>query len=244
MQPEFTERDESAIDHLSTREGYDRWSSIYDSDGNPLMALEEPLVNRLLGKVEGLTVIDLGCGTGRHALRIARAGAKVQAVDFSEQMLARAREKAEGSTVVFHYHDLTECLPFSDSSFDRVVCGLVLDHIADLDSFFRTMQRLCKPNGFAVISVMHPAMMLRGVQARFWDPHSGRQVRPASQRHQISDYVMAAARAGFRFEHLSEHAVDQSLADQLPRGQRYVGWPILFLMKLFPTPASGSSCGA
>ena len=234
MPPEFTLRDESAIDHLSTREGYDRWSSIYDSDGNPLVALEEPLVDQLLGNVAGLSVIDLGCGTGRHALRVANAGARVHGVDFSEQMLARARQKAEISNVVLHSHDLAEPLPFPDHSFDRVVCGLVLDHIAELDQLFCSMKRLCKPNGYAVISVMHPAMMLRGVQARFWDPHSGRQVRPASQCHQISDYVLAAAGAGFRFDHLSEHAVDQSLADKLPRGQRYVGWPILFLMRLSP----------
>jgi ubiquinone/menaquinone biosynthesis C-methylase UbiE len=234
MQSEFNVRDESAIHHLSTREGYDRWSSIYDSDGNPLIALEEPLVDRLLGNVMGLNIIDLGCGTGRHALRVAKAGAHVQAVDFSEQMLARARQKAQGTNVLFHSHDLSERLPFPESSFDRVVCGLVLDHIVELDSFFRNMQHVCKPNGFAVVSVMHPAMMLRGVQARFWDPQTGRQVRPASERHQISDYVMAAVRAGFHIDHLSEHAVDQTLADQLPRGQRYVGWPILFLMRLSP----------
>ena len=49
---------------LSTREGYDRWAAIYDSDGNPLVALEEPWMDRLLGDVRGLAVLDVGCGTG------------------------------------------------------------------------------------------------------------------------------------------------------------------------------------
>jgi malonyl-CoA O-methyltransferase len=232
--PEPTVHKDSSIDHVSTREGYDRWASIYDTDGNPLVALEEPLVERLLGDVKGLAVIDLGCGTGRHSVRLAKAGAAVQAVDFSEQMLAKARAKAHGSNVTFHAHDLTQPFPFADNTFDRVVCGLVLDHIAELNAFFGEMRRLCKPGGCAVVSVMHPAMMLRGVQARFWDPHNGREVRPASQPNQICDYVMAATQAGFRFDHLSEHAIDQPLADRYPRGQRYVGWPILFLMRLRP----------
>lgn len=229
---------DSAILHLSTREGYDRWSTIYDSDGNPLIALEEPLVEQLLGEMQGLAAIDLGCGTGRHALRLAKAGARVEAVDFSEHMLARAREKASGLDITFHQFDLTQRLPFAERSFDRVVCGLVLDHVKELRALFDELCRLCKPDGRVVVSVMHPALMLRGVQARFWDPQSGREVRPESHPNQISDYIMAAAGAGFHFDHVSEHAIDQALADRFPRGQRYVGWPILFLMGLSHKNAS------
>jgi hypothetical protein len=76
--------------------------------------------------------------------------------------------------------------------------------------------------------------MLRGVQARFWDPQTGREVRPASQAHQLCDYVMAAVRTGHGIHHLSEHAISQEFADSFPRGQRYVGWPILLLMALAP----------
>src|SRR5262245_49167536 len=78
---------------LGTREGYDRWSAIYDSDGNPLVALEEPEVSRWIGEPRGLKIADIGCGTGRHTLRLAAAGADLTAVDFSEGMLARARAK-------------------------------------------------------------------------------------------------------------------------------------------------------
>ena len=156
-----------AIDLLPTREGYDRWAEIYDVDDNPLVALEEPWMDRLVGDVRGLTVADIGCGTGRHALRLAAAGANVQALDFSEAMLQRSKEKTGASQIVFHVHDLAKPLPFPDATFDRVVCGLVIDHISDLDGLFREMHRVCRSAGFVVISVMHPAMMLRGVQARF-----------------------------------------------------------------------------
>src|SRR3954469_9134228 len=83
----------AAAEVLPTRDGYDRWAATYDTDGNPLIALEEPHVDALLGDVRGLCVLDVGCGTGRHALRLARAGAAVTAIDFSEAMLAQARAK-------------------------------------------------------------------------------------------------------------------------------------------------------
>src|ERR1051326_7190087 len=180
------------VDLLSTKDGYDRWAAIYDDEGNPLTALEEPWMDTLLGDVRGLAVVDIGCGTGRHAIRLAAAGALVQAVDFSEAMLERARTKAGPSNITFRVHDLAKPLPFADKIFDRVVCGLVIDHIVDLGGLFREMHRVCRPSGLVVVSVMHPAMMLRGVQARFKDPATGRETRPASCPHQLSDYIMAA----------------------------------------------------
>jgi ubiquinone/menaquinone biosynthesis C-methylase UbiE len=232
MAQEFIDPTAAPIDLLSTKDGYDLWATIYDEDGNPLIAIEEPLVDRLLGDVRGLAVADIGCGTGRHAVRLASAGASVHALDFSAAMLERARTKAQGLSITFRSHDMAEPLPFANESFDRVVCGLVIDHISDLVGLFREMRRICRPSGFVVISVMHPAMMLRGVQARFHDPVSGREIRPASCPHQLSDYVMAAVRAGFILDHLSEHAVDEALANRLERARRYLGWPLLFLMRL------------
>lgn len=222
------------VDHLPTRDGYDRWAAIYDVEGNPLVAIEQPHVDALLGDIRGLTVLDLGCGTGRHTLRLAQRGAIVTAIDFSEGMLDRAREKSRGFEVQFIQHDLATALPLPDRSFDRVLCGLVLDHIADLGLLFREMRRVCRPApaGWIVVSVMHPAMMLRGVQARFTDPATGRETRPASVANQISDYVMAATHAGLHIEHMSEHAVDEALARNFTRAEKYLGWLLLLMMRL------------
>jgi malonyl-CoA O-methyltransferase len=69
--------------------GYNRWAEVYDAEDNPLVVLEETKIAPLIGNVIGLAVADIGCGTGRHAIRLAAAGAKVTALDFSEGMLAR-----------------------------------------------------------------------------------------------------------------------------------------------------------
>jgi ubiquinone/menaquinone biosynthesis C-methylase UbiE len=229
------ERDDPAVSEIvPTCVGYDQWASSYDRDGNPLPALEEPLVTELLGDVHGLEILDLGCGTGRHSIRMAHAGARVTAVDFSSEMLVQARKKTGESNPRFQLHDLSQPLPFSAENFDRVLCALVVDHIEHLDKLFSEMHRVCRPNGNVVVSGMHPAMMLRGVQARFRLPGTDRKIWPASYPHQMSDYAMAATRAGFVFDHFSEHVVEETLADRLERARKYLGWPMLFLMRLRP----------
>jgi malonyl-CoA O-methyltransferase len=224
-----------ALDLLPTRDGYDRWAEIYDAEDNPLIVLEERHVTGLVGDVRGLEVVDLGCGTGRHAITLAAAGARVTAVDFSESMLASARAKPGAADVRFVVHDLRRPLPFPEAAFDLVLCCLVLEHIGDLDGFFREVARVCRLDGRAVLTAMHPAMMLRGITARFTDPTTGRETRPQSYANQIADYVMAAARAGLRLDHLSEHPVDEELAARSPRSRRYLGWPLLLAMRLRPT---------
>jgi len=219
-------------DPASVRSGYDRWSEVYDHDMNPLVALEEPVVREALGEVRGVSVLDLGCGTGRHALSLAAAGASVTAVDFSEGMLAEARRKPGASAVRFVVHDLHRPLPFDAAAFDRVVSGLVLEHLHDLGFVFGEARRVLKPDGRAVVSAMHPAMCLKGAFARFTDPATGEKVRPGSVAHPIGDFVMASVRAGFALESIVERAPDQSFAARFPRAEKYVGWPMLVVLQL------------
>jgi malonyl-CoA O-methyltransferase len=230
----MTESHATPVEHdvVPTQAGYDRWAEVYDTEDNPLVLLEERHIGPLVGDVAGLDVADIGCGTGRHALRLAAAGARVTAVDFSEAMLDRARAKPGAEAVRFVRHDLAKPLPLESAAFDCVLCCLVGEHIADLPGCFRELRRLCRPGGRVVFSAMHPAMMLRGVQARFIDPDTGRRVGPRSYPNQIADYVMAGLGTGLRLDHLSEYAVDAELAARSPRGRKYLGWPMLLLMRL------------
>jgi malonyl-CoA O-methyltransferase len=219
-------------DLSGVRDGYDRWSEIYDHEQNPVVALEEPVVREMLGDVSGLSVLDLGCGTGRHSLWLAARGAKVTAVDFSEGMLAEARRKPGADSVRFLVHDLHQPLPFEPASFDLLVSGLVLEHLRDLRLAFGEARRVLKPGARAVVSAMHPAMFLKGAYARFTDPASGEKVVPGSVPYPIGDFVMAAVRAGFALEDVVERAPDAAFAARLPRAEKYVGWPMLLALEL------------
>lgn len=222
----------SPLEIVPTRAGYDLWAQVYDDEENPLVLLEEDHIAPLILGAAGLAVADIGCGTGRHALRLARAGARVTGLDFSKAMLDRARKKPGADQITFVQHDLAKPLPLENAAFDMVLCCLVLDHIAELDSFYAELGRICRQGGAVIISVMHPAMNLRGVQARFTDPASGLKIGPQSHPHTLSEYIMAALRTGLQPDHMSEHAVDASLALRCPRAARYVDWPMLFLLRL------------
>jgi len=213
------------------REGYDRWAMVYDDDQNPLQALEGPLVQQACGNVQGLRVLDMGCGTGRHTLWLAQAGAEVTGIDFSEAMLAKAHEKAKGYSIDLIVHDLHQRLPFETGQFDMVVSGLVLEHIVDLAHYFSEIARVLGNPGRAVVSAMHPAMFLRDSQAQFTDPNSGEKVRPGSLSHQLSDMVMGAVSASLELVHFAEHSADAQLAADFPRSEKYVGWPMLVLFQ-------------
>jgi ubiquinone/menaquinone biosynthesis C-methylase UbiE len=216
---------------VPTRQGYDRWSEVYDSDGNPLVALEEPEVIRMMGEVRGLTIADVGTGTGRHALRFASAGARVVGLDFSLGMIERARAKPNADRIAFLCADCLR-LPLPGSSFDRVISGLVAEHVPALEPYLAELDRICRRGGFVIVTTLHPAMNLGGVRARFNDPVTGTKVYPAGREYRISDFVMAARRTGLVFDEMVERAMTSEIAATLPRAGRYLNWPMLLAMRL------------
>lgn len=214
------------LDPKSIQAGYDRWASVYDTDANPMPALEEPIVRSAIGNPRGCSALDLGCGTGRHAIWLSQAGAQVTAVDFSAGMLEKAKSKPGADQIQFVESDLNGSLPWKQE-FDLIVSGLVLEHLTNIAAFFRQMKQMLKPGGQAVVSTMHPAMFLKGSKARFTDPESGDVIEPGSIEHSISDCVMAILHAGLRIENISEHAPDEDFAKSFPRAEKYIGWPML-----------------
>jgi malonyl-CoA O-methyltransferase len=229
---------------VSTREGYERWAEVYDSDGNPLVALEERHFPLMLPDVNGLLVADVGCGTGRQTFKLAARGARVVALDFSPAMVARARAKggaqaegraqAKGKTaqVFFLLADAVAAIPLKRGVLDGAVCSLVLEHVEDLASMLQQLRHVCKLNGFVLISDIHPTIAAAGAAASFEDKKAAQKVYPRGYRHEITDYVRAADDAGFRIGAMTEASVDEKLVDVIPRAAKYVGWPMLLLFSL------------
>lgn len=223
---------QTPAEELPTRDGYDRWASFYDEYPNPLIAVETPEIRRLVGEVRGRQILDLGCGTGRHTSWLAEAGAQVTGLDFSAGMLEEARKKLVEHEVELLLHDLNRSLPFEDARFDGLVHCLALDHLDDPQAMLREMRRVLRPGGRAVLSMMHPAMFLKGTQARFVDPNSGELIHIENNRFSISEYVLFTKGAGLEIEHMAEHSCPPEVAARIPRAEKYVGWPILLILVL------------
>jgi len=211
---------------LSVREGYAAWAPCYDDDGNPLVALEGPAVWAWLGPVRGRRAIDVGCGTGRHTLALAEAGAQVVALDQSPEMLERACRKLRHFPVDWIRHALPWPLPLRDSVFTVAVLGLVAEHVADLQALMDEVARVLVPGGTCVLSALHPERTAAGETARFIDPETGLR-RPIVTYHRTTaEYLSAAKAAGLADAEEQTLVVPPELAERLPRAKRYVGHPL------------------
>jgi SAM-dependent methyltransferase len=160
---------------LSASAAYQLWAPYYDSDPNPLLALEERVVGGLIPDVRSRRVLDIGCGTGRSMVRCSARGALVFGADASPEMLAEARKKPELDAKLV----LAEAshLPFTDGIADVTVCSFALSYFHDVPRSVNELARVTKHNGQIVISDLHPAAVASG-----W----ARSFRVGNDRYEIA----------------------------------------------------------
>lgn len=143
------------------------WDAQMGADGNDFhRQLVRPAVERLLGDVAGARVLEIACGNGLFARRLAELGATVVATDTSAAMLERARARdAEG----IEYRELDAAdaaqLERFDGGFDAVVCNMALMDMADVGPLAVALPRMLAGSGRFVFSITHPCFNTLG--ARF-----------------------------------------------------------------------------
>jgi glycine/sarcosine N-methyltransferase len=134
--------------------------------------IAEALAGR--GAGAGALVLDAGCGTGRHALELARRGYVVEGVDSSHGLLAEARERAtregltsaQDLTVSFGFGNILELDP--SGRYDALLCRGVLNDLLDGRSralAFHSFARALRPGGVLVLDV------------REWEASARRKIR-------------------------------------------------------------------
>jgi SAM-dependent methyltransferase len=120
------------------------------------------------------TVLELGCGTGNDAARLADEGYQVTAIDVSGEAIARARARV-GPAARFLVADMTRPLPFGDRGFDAVMSNVALHMFPDgvTRAVFAEVGRMVRPDGLFVFHVN--ALEDRPLRAR-WLP--ARELEP------------------------------------------------------------------
>lgn len=140
----------------SPRAKFAQWSRVYDELANPMLALEERFLSLLLPRISGLSIVDIGCGTGRWLERFtANRSCKLTGVDSSPEMLARAGGKL-GSTAKLLLGDAAS-LPVGDASADVLLASFAVSYVSDLDRFAAEMRRVARPGAQVYVSDLHPA---------------------------------------------------------------------------------------
>jgi ubiquinone/menaquinone biosynthesis C-methylase UbiE len=139
---------------------YDSFAESYSADNESGMFnayYERPAMIELAGDVDGLRVLDAGCGSGPLAAALREKGAVVTGFDGSPVMIELARKRL-GEDADLHVADLGKPLPFADGAFDVVIVSLVLHYLRDWAEPLAELRRVLKPGGRLLLSVYHPTV--------------------------------------------------------------------------------------
>jgi SAM-dependent methyltransferase len=172
-------------------------------------------------------ILEVGCGTGKNTVYFAgREGARVVfSVDLSEKMLEKARDRLADAPpakckIIFQQADvlvmddwksLIKLGPNSSESMgdddgdgvDLVSFSLVLEHMEDLSTVFAKAAAVTRAGGLLYVGELHPLKQYAGSKARF-ENESGETTVVTCFNHHVSDFLDAAAAAGYRLLTLKE----------------------------------------
>lgn len=144
----------------TTWEALASWYDEKQGDSGDLWhrTLIDPPLLTVIGDPRGKTVLDVACGNGYIARKLARDGARVVGIDASAPVIerARAREIREPLGIVYHVADAGNLSMLSDATFDLVVCNMALMDIEDAEAAIREVARVLVGGGRFVASLSHP----------------------------------------------------------------------------------------
>ena len=152
------------------RSMFDRIAPVYDVMNHVMTVGLDRRWRRLTAQAvvqPGARVLDACCGTGDLAIADEREGGLVTGLDFSAEMLVRARRKSD--TIEWVQGDML-ALPYADGSFDVATVGFGVRNVADLEAGLLELRRVLRPGGrLAILEITQPTGPLKPFFSLWFD---------------------------------------------------------------------------
>lgn len=187
---------------MNNQQAYNKWATTYNDVANKTRDVEQAAKKEILNNLPYSSVLELGCGTGKNTSFLLQRAATVIAVDFSEGMIARAKEKVQSEKVNFVQADINKSWGFVNQPVDLITCSLVLEHIEHLEPVFEKAASALNKGGHLYIGELHPFKQYTGSKARF---ENGDETFVLDcYIHHISEFSNLASQHGFSLMKLNE----------------------------------------
>lgn len=187
---------------MKVQQAYEEWATTYDSDRNLTRDIDQQVMQTVLGNRQFARVLEIGCGTGKNTVLLAGIAQSVHAIDYSSEMIARAKAKASFNNVLFTLADINQAWPCPDRSANLITCNLILEHISELSFVFAEAARVLAAGGKLFISELHPFRQYLGTQARFDREQETRTIEAFV--HNVTDFTDAAEQNGLSIQSIKE----------------------------------------
>lgn len=196
---------------LAPDAAYDQWAEGYDAQpGNIVMKMDEELFSSLMQayNLEGQSIADIGCGTGRHWEKLmAQRPAQLTGFDVSAGMLRRLKEKFPAAKV-YHY-DGCRLPQLGNQSCGWIISTLTMAHIENPEPVLQEWKRVLKPGGFLYITDFHPAILAQGGQRSFKKENKTFVVK--NYIHSVETILQLAGQPAFTTIRYTERLIDDTL---------------------------------
>ena len=199
---------------MNVKKAYNIWAEQYDTNKNKTRDLEGHAFQEVLSNIPFQNCLEIGCGTGKNTKWLTTRCDEILAIDFSDEMLLKAKKKIKDNSVTFIKADIEQDWTFSTKQFELIACSLVLEHIEDLDKIFKKISQTISKNGYCYIGELHPFKQYAGSKAQF-ETAEGIQDLTCFNHH-ISEFLNLGKKYGFELVNLQEHFDDDDQAN-LPR---------------------------
>ena len=199
---------------MSIENAYNIWAHQYDTNVNRTRDLDKKCTIETLNNLVFKNVLELGCGTGKNTELLLNKAEKIIGLDFSQEMLNKAKEKISDKRVTFKKADLTKDWEIENNFVDLITASLTLEHIENLDHIFLQANLKLKKNGLFFISELHPFKQYSGSKAKYETENGIKELEVYI--HDISEYIDTAKNNGFKLIELKEW-FDESSENEIPR---------------------------